>query len=756
VPTAAQARPVAEVREPAVGRLVVVSHRLPFVVELDGGSPCVRPAVGGLVTGVQAFLSTDAGRRAASAPIWVGWAGPPPPAPLRPAFDAALATVTGAVPVRIDPQLHGRFYDGFSNRTLWPLCHAFPSNVHIHEAEWQAYVRVNEAMRDALLSILEPGDLVWVHDFHFMLLPELLRASRPDVAVAYFHHIPFPTLDILRILPDPWSRALLRGILGADVVGFHTYDDVRKALRAAERLLGQEAQGGALNVGGRSVVVEAFPIGVDFGRWDGATDDPEVRRELERIAPPLEGRKVVLSVDRLDYTKGILNRLDAFERLLERRPDWRERVTLVVVAVPSRGGVEAYRQLRARLEESVGRVNGKYGTLGWTPVLYQHRSLDHAALAALYLRADVGLVTPLRDGMNLVAKEFLASRRDEDAVLVLSDTAGAARELGEAVLVNPFHVDGVSQGLEQALEMGAWERRRRCRHMRSRLARYDVARWGSEQVLRVREARRRTEALEARHLQPAERERLALAWSRARRRLVLLDYDGTLVPYSQDPAACAPGRGLTDLLGHLVRTEGTKVAIISGRDGPTLERWLEGLPLTLVAEHGARVREPDGTWSTEAHLPVELRRRVLEVMQVFADRLPGAFVEEKASSLAWHWRAADPDVGAPRARELAEAVRSVGNGPVLRVVFGRKVVEVRPVGADKGGAARRLVAAGPWDVVLAAGDDATDEDLFAALPADAWSIRVGGGESSARFNLTDSAALRGLLEELAVADHVRA
>lgn len=743
----ARVQPPRRPPSPVPGRLVVVSHRLPVVVDLSGPQPAVRRTVGGLVSGVEAFLRARGSE--AGPPVWIGWPGPVAGPDQRAAMAQVLAAEPGIVPVFLESGVHERFYDGFSNRALWPLCHTFPRLVHLDSREWNAYRGVNEAFRDAILPALRPADVVWVHDYQLMLLPALLRERAPDLQLAYFHHIPFPSLDVLRVLPDPWSRELLAGVLGADVVGLHTYDDVRKTLRAAEHLLDVDHSGGAITREGRVTLLDAFPIGVDFARWDTVAEEPEVQAERVRLEAPLEGKRVVLSVDRLDYTKGVLHRLLAFETFLERRPEWRGRVTLVAIVVPSRLGVEAYRTMRTQIEEAVGRVNGRYGDLAWTPVLYRYRALDRAALAALYLRADVALVTPFRDGMNLVAKEFLAARHDQDGVLVLSDTAGAARELGEAVLVNPFHVDGIADAIARALEMPEAERRRRCTHMRERLERYDVVRWGSEQLDRLREARSQTEALRARRLPGRERARLIEQWRSAKRRLLILDYDGTLVPFARDPAAAALDRPLRALLERLGRPWSTKVVLVSGRDARTLGTWFAGLPVELVAEHGARVRGEDGSWSASPGLAPAVRARALEVMQVFADRLPGAFVEAKELSLAWHWRSADPTIGAARARELVDAIANLGFGPDTQVVVGKKVVELRESSADKGTAARRWEAEGTWDVVVAAGDDETDEDLFRGIGPDAWSLRVGWGDSRAKWNLADVPELRGLLAELA-------
>ncbi len=729
-------------------RLVVVSNRLPFTVEATEGAPRLTRTVGGLVSGVEGYLGGRPVENGAEPHAWVGWPGVDADADGRRRIREVTVAEHAAWPVFLEEADVRAYYEGFCNGTLWPLAHYFPSLVRMEEDDWAAYVRVNERFRDAVLEVARPGDVVWVHDFHLMLLPRLLRERAPDLSIAFFLHVPFPAFEVFRILPDPWARELLRGVLGADVAGFHTHDYARHFLRSADRLLGVEARDAQVRLGGHVTCVDAFPIGIDFDRLDRSAADPDVQAAVAALAPATGERRIVLSVDRLDYTKGILNRLLAFERLLETSPAWHARATLVAVAVPSRERVDSYRRMRTQIEQTVGRINGRFGRLDWTPVVYQFRALAPTALRALYLRADVALVTPLRDGMNLIAKEYLATRSDGTGVLVLSDTAGAARELGEAVLVNPYHVAGIAEGLARALDMPVVEQRERNAHMRTRLRRYDVVRWGEEQLERLARAEAGTRALRERRLLPADLARLHAAWSSSSRRLVLLDYDGTLVPFASHPSAGGPDAGLLRLLDRLARAPGTDLVLISGRDGGWLERWFGGLPLALVAEHGARVRDRSGPWEVAHAAAEEGWTRVVEVLQVFADRLPGAFVEPKGTGVAWHWRNADPEIGAQREAELVEALGALLKGGPLGVLRGSKVVEVRGNAAHKGAAAGRWLGRGPYDLVLAAGDDTTDEDLFAALPATAWSIRVGLGETRARFNVTDVGELRRLLEAL--------
>jgi trehalose 6-phosphate synthase/phosphatase len=748
--------PNAEPSEPAVGawfpfgRLIVVSNRLPFVVEGTGRSMRLRRTVGGLVSAVGSFLdSLRSSVSAAANVVWVGW-----PGPIRKGVSHALvrrkaAAEHGAVPVFLTPEEERGSYEGFSNRTLWPLFHMFPSYTSVNDAEWAYYRAVNERFCDAILALVQPGDAVWIHDYHLMLVPAMLRARAPEIASAFFLHIPFPPFEILRVLPDAWARQLVEGVLGADVVGLHTYDYSRHLLRSADRLLGVTNHRGVVDLAARQAAVDAFPIGVDFDRFDRASASEEVKSQIDRLGTALGDRRCILSIDRLDYTKGAHNRMLAFETFLERHPEWRRRVSLVAVVVPSRTGVDLYRRMKTQIEEIVGRVNGRFGDVDWTPILYQYRAHDFPSLAALYAKSDVALVTPLRDGMNLIAKEYLASRGDGTGVLVLSDTAGAARELGEALIVNPYHVEGIADAIAAALAMPDAEQRRRNETMRSRLRRYDVVRWGREQFARVGEVRTAVEELRARLLDGTERKRMLLAYHSARKRLLLLDYDGTLVSLVRDPASAGPGPALLALIDRLAADPANDVVIVSGRDWKTLDAWFEGRDVALVSEHGVRVREPGGSWHHTAAISTRGKRRVRDVMQVFADRLPGSFVEEKESSVAWHYRGADPVLGPARAHELTEVLRNLTASTDLQVLRGKRVVEVKPAGANKGTATLRWLSRHKDGFVLAAGDDQTDEELFAVLPPSAFSIRVGPGESRARHNIEGPEQFVALLSELA-------
>ena len=728
-------------------RLIIVSNRLPYRIEPDEreGFAFTR-TVGGLVAGLEP-LHAQPGN------VWLGWADEP--AGLdeagRARFERALAERSCA-PVRLDERDAELYYEGFSNSALWPLFHGFPQHTHFDEEAWEAYVRVNERFRDAVLALARPGDTVWVHDYHLMLLPSLLREALPDASIGFFLHIPFPDYETFRMLP--WRRELMRGVLGADLVGFHAYDYVRHFLSSCRRIVGVENESGTLFADGRLAQVDAFPLGIDYGRYRDAARLPAVRRLVAELGEEKghEGCKLMLSVERLDYSKGIPERLLAFDAFLDRFPEWRGRVVLVLVTVPSRENVASYAALKKQVDELVGLINGKHSTMDWTPVDYYYRSLPFERLVSLYAASDVMLVTPLRDGMNLVCKEYLACHDGGGGALVLSEMAGASYELHEALCVNPFDQEGVVDAMRRALEMPEAEQRRRNAPMQERLARYTSEKWAREFLDAAADVKRRQAGLSAHLLGPTSAGRLLEAFRGARRRALLLDYDGTLMPFSDDPARVAPDTRLRALLQQLGAATRTDVAVVSGRDRATLESWLGDLPVDLVAEHGIWFRGRDErTWVLEEPLSDDWKDAVRPVLADFVDRTPGSMLEEKDFSLVWHYRMCSQELAERRVIEIKNALGDGLADRGIALMDGNKVVEVKPRGVDKGHAAHRWFRDPAYGFVLAAGDDRTDEDVFEAAPESAWTVKIGDGPTRARYALKNTGEMRALLEQLAVA-----
>jgi trehalose 6-phosphate synthase/phosphatase len=449
-------------------RLLIVANRLPVTVSVQDGRPVVCQSVGGLATGLQ-------GPHERSRGLWIGWPGSAEglTPEMQTDVDRELAAMR-TVPISLDAREVSLFYEQISNGVLWPICHDRIDRLPLHVEGWDVYEAVNARFADTVAEHYQPGDLVWVHDYQLLRVPALLRERIPDARIGFFLHIPFPNPEIFFTLPN--RHWLVEGMMGADLVGFHTrryHGHFRAALR---RLFSVEADGaGLVRWRSRRVKLGVFPIGVDAADFARRAAEPEVEaKTMEYKSSP---HRLLVGIDRLDYTKGIPRRLISLKRLFVMHPEWRERVRLIQVGVPTRDGVDAYRGFRREVSSLVGQINGELATPTWTPIQYIQRSIPSDVLLALYRAADVMLVTPLRDGMNLVAKEFPATRADDDGVLVLSEFAGAADELTDAILVNPYDVDGTAEAIHRALTMDVVERRHRMRRLRQTVQEFDVHRW---------------------------------------------------------------------------------------------------------------------------------------------------------------------------------------------------------------------------------------------------------------------------------------
>ena len=719
------------------GRVILVSNRLPIAVRLGADGVEVRSSSGGLASGLGSV-------HASGQSVWIGWPGVnTEPGAERERIDQALPP--GIVPVHFTESEMTRFYDGVANGVLWPLFHYLLERVPSDIRDWDTYEDANRRFADAVADIARPGDEIWVQDYQLMLVPALLRERLPRARIGFFLHIPFPSSEVFRILPQ--RAAVLRGLLGADLVGFHTFNDQRHFAASLLSVLGFDAELDRVDVEGRSVRIGVFPMGIDAAGFAERARDPAVVEASRALRRAHGAEKLVLGVDRLDYTKGITRKFLAVERLLERSPRFRGKLRLVQVAVPSRETVGAYRELKREIEEIAGRVNGAQATLHSAPIHYVYDSVDRDALVGSYAAADVMLVTPLRDGMNLVAKEYVASRVDDDGVLVLSEFAGAAAELAEALVVNPYDIAGMAESLERALDMPESERRARMRKLREKVEATPVELWASSFLAALRaepEARGPTDLGRL----AASLEALAEKLAREPKLVFLLDFDGTLVPIQRRPGEVAADREVCDLLRELAGLPGVRVAVVSGRTRPSLEGLLGALPIALVAEHGVWTRgwqRTDWTTGVDADKHAYLAR-VREMLEDYSARTPGSSVESKSSGLAWHYRNVESQLGAARARELRlNLVQILAQQPAT-VIGGRKVVEVRPQEADKGTAARALLeGADPSERIVAIGDDRTDEDMFRIAGESPYTFAASSLPTHARYRVAGPEAVRELL-----------
>src|SRR5467141_524169 len=730
-------------------RLVVVSNRLPFTASGKDDKLIFRTSPGGLVSGLTTYLESSRQNPFNGDYLWVGWPGIEVDEGSQDKLRSKAAK-QHAWPVFLDAKTMDGFYHGFCNSTIWPLFHYFPTYAKFDENDWAQYVKVNEVFRDSLMKVLRPNDTIWVQDYHLMLLPQLLREAMPDVPIGFFLHTPFPSYDVFRTLPTKWRRDILEGMVGADLIGFHTIDYTQHFLRCILRILGIENNfGQALVDGERAVRIDTFPMGVDYVQIRGSVKTESVQKEARALRERLGNLKIVLSLDRLDYTKGIKNRLEAYATFLERYPQWLRKVVLMLSVVPSRLGSEHYENMKEEIDKLVGSINGKFGAVGWTPIVYRYRFLPYSQLLSLFAMSDVALVTPLRDGMNLIAKEYVASRADQKGVLILSEMAGASRELGEALIINPNDQSEIVDALKTALEMPEEEQVRRNQVMQSRLERYDVIRWGQDFTGKLRSVKDQQRKFSARLMDKSTREKLIKDYTSSENRILFLDYDGTLSPFKERPETAVPGAILLATLNALSEDLRNNLVIVSGRHRDLLHKWFGSLTIGIVAEHGAWIREKDKDWLPAIKVESNWKEKVRPILRSYEDRLPGSFAEEKEFSLVWHYRAADPELASVRSKDFFFNVTSSTENTELQVLQDSKSIEVRNVGIDKGVAAKLLLSEKTFDFVLAVGDDLADEELFKVLPEKAYSIKVGLAKSYAKFNLKNHREVVQLLTDLA-------
>lgn len=723
-----------------MSRLIIVSNRLPVTIARKGESLKLQTSVGGLTSGLETFHKSQNS-------LWVGWPGyvvGKKKEEIR--FVKRKLKTNDCFPIFLTPYSVENYYHGFCNKIIWPLFHYFTQHVEYENKYWQTYQRVNNHFCDVVCRLAKPNDKIWIHDYHLMLLPNLLRKRMPDATLGFFLHIPFPSSDVFRLLPE--RTEILVGLLGADLIGFHTHDYVHHFVESTRRLLGYEYTMGYINTKNRRIKVDAFPMGIEYDRFNDAASKTNVQKEIEKVKKKTGSKKVIISIDRLDYTKGLPERLSAFDLFLEKNPRYRKRVILILVAVPSRTTVEHYAQLKRQVDELISRINGKFGDIGWNPIWYLYRFLPFNKLAALYMVGDVALVTPTRDGMNLIAKEYLASRKDGYGVLILGEMAGAAHELGEAVVVNPNNREEIAHAIQMALTMPEEEQKRRNEIMRQRLKRYDIERWAHDFMERMEHVKTMQMNMSISKINDTIQGKIRSHFMKSSKRLLLLDYDGTLISFTENPDHARPTRAILKILSTLSQNPKNEIVIVSGRNRDTLDQWFGKLSLSLIAEHGVWIKHKKKNWQLIESVDSQWKKQIRPILELYVDRTPGSFIEEKDYSLVWHYRKADPQLALLRSGELKEALRNLTGNLNLGILEGSKVVEIKNTGINKGRATRRWLRKKRWDFIMALGDDWTDEDIFAALPGTAYSIRVGIGITEARYYVEDPSAVRNLLKKI--------
>ncbi len=539
-------------------------------------------AEGGLATGLSSIFKENKDS------LWIGWPGLEIPKEKEEDITKELKQ-NNLCPVFLSAEEITQFYEGFSNEILWPVFHYVPTYANYDINYWNQYRRVNNKFCEAVMKVAEPDDVIWIHDYQLLLLPTMLRKETPDFTIGFFLHIPFPSHELFRLIP--WRSELLNGMLGADLLGFHTYDDVHHFMVAASRILQISYSANVISCNNRSIVADAFPMGIDDRKFDELTKNILVKQNLAQLQKDFANQRMILSIDRLDYSKGILQRLQAFDVFLQENPDYHQQVSLYMIVVPSRDKVQQYKDLRDEIDKLVGNINSRYRTNNWTPINYFYRSFMIEELSALFQSAEICLVTPMRDGMNLVCKEYIASRNNNNGVLILSEMAGASKELIDALIVNPNNIFQMSSAIAAALIMPLNEQEKRMRVMRELIQKNNVTNWVNTFMDTLKKVKKRQQSLQTKYLSNRLKDHMRKRYANAGKRLLLLDYDGTLTNFADIPAHANPDKELYKLIEHLSDDERNDVVIISGRAHSQLNEWFSHLPVHLVGEHGVWYRE---------------------------------------------------------------------------------------------------------------------------------------------------------------------
>lgn len=705
-------------------KIIIISNRLPVKIIEDNNQLKLTKSEGGLATGLGS-LETE------QAMHWIGWPGMyVDDEEQQKDIDKQLDTLDFH-PVYLSSDQIENYYEGYSNSTIWPLCHYFFSYIETNNDYWESYKEVNALFCKVALEHIEPDDIVWVQDYQLMLLPGMIREKMPDVNIGYFHHIPFPSYELFRVLPE--RAEILQGLLGADLVAFHTYDYMRHFISATYRVLGYECILDEIQLDDRMADVDAFPMGINYDMYHDAILNPVTKEKIKELRENISGSRIIISVDRLDYSKGLLNRLQAFADFLENNPKHVGLVSLVMIVVPSRDTVDIYADLKMKIDKMIGSINGKYSTLSWNPVYYFYRSFSFEELTALYYIADVALVTPVRDGMNLVAKEYLATKRDNLGVLVLSEMAGASIELSDAIIVNPTNTKDIENAIVRALEMPDEEKAAALKKMQKIISTQTVKQWAEDFIFELKAVKDRNIKMQDKVIDTANFEGIKSAYEHSDNRLILLDYDGTLSPFYKEPMQAYPKKDVLDLLSQLSEDPKNKLVINSGRDKATLDKWFGTLPIALAAEHGAYYKEK-GLWHSNLK-EIDWDDEIMHILEQTTRKTPKSKIEAKKTAIVWHYRAVDAWLAELRVNQLIKSLINPCSRLNLQIMRGNKVIEIKSSDCNKGSEAARLFNESSYDFVMAIGDDTTDEEMFMALPDSSITIKVGKNATVAKYNL---------------------
>lgn len=719
-------------------RWIIISNRLPY--QYDATTNSLKLSSGGLVTAITGIHSS-------AAKIWVGavledelphWQEVSPPQSGN-ALAYDMVTVSTAD--------YDRYYNGFCNDVLWPLFHYQSERVQFRHDDWEAYQRVNLAFAEKINEIATPDDLIWIHDFQLCLVPQYLKQLNPQLTVGWFLHIPFPSSELYLELPV--RNELLQGILASDLVGFHDYAYVKHFCSTVQRILGIETSLFAINYRHHHTSIGVFPVSIDFNQFNQAAQRPEVIKLAQKYRIT---DFTFLGVDRLDYSKGIDLKIRAYYNLLLEHPELHEKVSLIQVAIPTRQDVDEYVKLRLDIEQLVSEVNGRFATPSWSPIHYLFHPVTFDELISLYRAADCLVVTSKRDGMNLVSLEYVAAQQlDDPGMVLISEFTGAKSLLSQAIAINPRDVEGTAKKMFDVIQMSRSERQHACQMMMEYLRHYTATDWGKAFIAKLSEIKAKECHAEVVMIEDSIAfVRQYFNKHKAKRYLLFIDYDGTLVPICNNPEEAVLLPEARHILQRLTQLPFMDVVIISGRDQYFLTQQLAGLDVFMAAEHGALFYDKQ-TWNNLALSDNnEWYQNTLQIMRDYTKLVPSSFIEQKTFCLSWHYRKSPSEFAEQHALKLNQELENGLSRFPARLIHGKKVIEVCATEANKGVFVHWFLENyAETDYGFAIGDDRTDEDVFAELKATCFeTIRVGLGPTFAKSRLATQKLVLRLLNAL--------
>lgn len=730
-------------KAPQHPRYIIVSNRLPL--QFDSKSNKFIQATGGLVSALSTV--NFPGEK-----IWVGSIPDQKP---------GLSYGHNLLPITVDESLYDQYYNGMANDVLWPLFHYEGQYAKFNWEVWEAYTKVNRIFADEILKIARKDDLIWIHDYHLFMLAKYLKEKNKHLRIGFFLHIPFPSSEVFRQLPV--RRELLEGVLSNDLIGFQSYEYMRHFAFSVQTILGIESNLLNITLNSHTTQLGVFPVSIDTEKFLEKKKTPEVGRALKKFRKTFQNRKLILGVDRLDYIKGIDLKLSAFYDLLKKYPEWRGKVTLLQVAVPTRQDVDEYIRTRSQTERLIGMINGKFAAPGYVPVEYMFTSIPIDVMISLYRLADILFVSSKRDGMNLVAMEYLVScEESKPGVLLLSEFAGAASTLSHAIRINPWNTADTAEKIHEALNLSPQEKKRRFTPMLQYLKQYNSTEWARTYLDKLSKTNCGKILTMARKIEIKSPGVISLPpdlqLAKIQKKVIFFtDFDGTLAPIVADPSKALIDK---DIGNHLLKISKNKkvseVIVVSGRSQKYLTNHFKDSPYSLVCEHGAKYHNQSvKKWRSLVNFEKKDWYNLVEsVMKDYCSHVPDSQLEKKEFSLTWHYRNSPSPFADYQSRKLIQDLESILAGYPVSILRGKKVVEVRVMEANKGSFIRWFTnmffaKENPDDYFfIAIGDDTTDEEMFEAINPYGVSIRVGTEETKAKYYLEKQEDVKYFLQEM--------